>query len=1027
MIVAMALWGIGMSAAEPPPSEPAPDATSIRERIRTVETLEGMEAEVKARMLSLYREALADMEETAQWTDRLRQTEKRIEQAPKDLKTIRGLLAVPEKDVSAPSKGDSTEIRSRVAAAETVLQEKREALNRAEEELKQRYVVTVEHPRQVLEDQRELASVSERMVGLSLKDMANEENLAENLRWKVRGQLLRVRIQARETEREFYEGHGELLLVRRDLAARELDGATARVDMLRRALNNLQDAEKRAAEKEAERASAGLSELAPALRDVAAVNADLALRRALIQPRISEAESRLQSVSAQLARLESEFENLKSEGEGSRSSRNFGVLARSFRSTLPDPRALIRERDRLRDDIDEAQFSAVELQQQRGALTDLGARAKQILESLPPEDARHPGIDTDIVRLLRQRRELLFQLWDDTNQLIKNLVALDIRQGMLADRVETSLRFIDERILWTPSRRPLSLADATTVGKGLKSFFLPAFWKSMAGDLIRVPVRDGLRLILLLLVFLGIWRARRPIRRHLAEIATRVSSPASARFRDTVFTSLYVLVLALPWPLLTAGIGFSLTSSAETGDPARALGVGLVDMAGLWYSLVLIRQIAHPDGLAGRHFHWPLDALSPLRDRLLRLLATALPLAFFTAFTQSFPNDAGREVLGMIGFIAGMGVASIFLHRTLHPAGGVFSSWLARHPGSGANRFRYLWFGAVLLVPPVLAVLAGMGYPFTALCLCSQLWRSLLVVLAAVWLHALCIRWLRLARVKLVLERAAQSASGETPPAPEEDFSLPEISERARRIMVSFIIVATFFLLLGIWSQELPALTMLRQIPVWPGGMTLADLGSAALAVVITVIATRNLPGLLDIGVLQYLPLEPGTRYAILTLTRYGLGTAGAVTAFGLAGLRWSQVQWIVAAVTFGIGFGLQEIFANFISGLIILFERPIRVGDTLTIGGVSGTVTRIRIRATTIRDWDRKELVIPNKMFVTGEIINWDLTETTLRVVVPVGVAYGSDTRLVRELLLKAAHDCPLVLKDPPANAFSSNSGKAA
>jgi potassium efflux system protein len=84
-------------------------------------------------------------------------------------------------------------------------------------------------------------------------------------------------------------------------------------------------------------------------------------------------------------------------------------------------------------------------------------------------------------------------------------------------------------------------------------------------------------------------------------------------------------------------------------------------------------------------------------------------------------------------------------------------------------------------------------------------------------------------------------------------------------------------------------------------------------------------------------------------------------------GVQWSQLQWLVAALGVGIGFGLQEIVANFISGLIILFERPVRVGDIVTVGDTDGVVTKIQIRATTIRNWDRKELLVPNKEFVTG------------------------------------------------------------
>jgi potassium efflux system protein len=121
-----------------------------------------------------------------------------------------------------------------------------------------------------------------------------------------------------------------------------------------------------------------------------------------------------------------------------------------------------------------------------------------------------------------------------------------------------------------------------------------------------------------------------------------------------------------------------------------------------------------------------------------------------------------------------------------------------------------------------------------------------------------------------------------------------------------------------------------------------------------------------------------------------------------------------VAAMTVGLGFGLQEIFANFVSGLIILFERPIRVGDVVTAGDVTGAVTKIRIRATTITNWDRKELIIPNKEFVTGRVMNWTLSDQVNRVTINVGVAYGTDAATVLEILEQIAEEHPQILDDP-------------
>jgi len=131
-----------------------------------------------------------------------------------------------------------------------------------------------------------------------------------------------------------------------------------------------------------------------------------------------------------------------------------------------------------------------------------------------------------------------------------------------------------------------------------------------------------------------------------------------------------------------------------------------------------------------------------------------------------------------------------------------------------------------------------------------------------------------------------------------------------------------------------------------------------------------------------------------------------------------------VAALSVGLGFGLQEIFANFVSGLIILFEKPVRIGDVVTIGNLSGTVSRIRIRATTITDFDHKEIIVPNKTFVTDQLLNWSLSDTVTRVTIRIGVEFGSDLEQVRALLFQAARENPRVLKDPEPQVFFLNFG---
>ena len=206
--------------------------------------------------------------------------------------------------------------------------------------------------------------------------------------------------------------------------------------------------------------------------------------------------------------------------------------------------------------------------------------------------------------------------------------------------------------------------------------------------------------------------------------------------------------------------------------------------------------------------------------------------------------------------------------------------------------------------------------------------------------------------------------------------------------------------------------------------ITLADIGLALLLLIATLATFRNLPGLIEILILQRLPLDAGSRYALTTVLRYMIIILGLLAASTAIGFSWSSIQWLAAALTFGLAFGLQEIFANFISGLIILAERPIRIGDTVTIGQISGTVTRIRMRATTITDWDRKELIIPNKTFITGEVINWTLSDATLRLRVPVGVGYGEDIDLAERVLLEVASGNKNILVDPKPSVLFNGFG---
>lgn len=161
--------------------------------------------------------------------------------------------------------------------------------------------------------------------------------------------------------------------------------------------------------------------------------------------------------------------------------------------------------------------------------------------------------------------------------------------------------------------------------------------------------------------------------------------------------------------------------------------------------------------------------------------------------------------------------------------------------------------------------------------------------------------------------------------------------------------------------------------------------------------------------------LDIGARQAIGSITRYMLMFIGLMIIVQAVGINLTTLNVIAGAVGIGIGFGLQNIASNFISGLIILFERPIKVGDRIVVGDVEGDVVEIGARSTTVVTNNNIAIIVPNSNFIAEPVVNWKYTNTKVRFEIPVGVAYGSDVRLVEKLLLEVAQENPDVLSNPP------------
>jgi small-conductance mechanosensitive channel len=246
------------------------------------------------------------------------------------------------------------------------------------------------------------------------------------------------------------------------------------------------------------------------------------------------------------------------------------------------------------------------------------------------------------------------------------------------------------------------------------------------------------------------------------------------------------------------------------------------------------------------------------------------------------------------------------------------------------------------------------------------------------------------------------------------------------------LIVTSFLLIIGPWEVSTADLfDTVRNIPfgfkIGEIRVSFQTILAAIVILVLLLVVVRLMQRWLERELLPRTALEPSLQLSIVTI----FGYVGAITAIALAlsglGFDLQKIALIAGALSVGIGFGLQSIVSNFVSGLILLTERPIRVGDSIVVKGEEGWVRRVRVRATEIETFDRASVIIPNSEFITGVVKNWTRANRLGRIVVKVGVGYETDPDRVRDILTDIANAHPQIVQSPPPAAYLVAFGETA
>lgn len=669
----------------------------------------------------------------------------------------------------------------------------------------------------------------------------------------------------------------------------------------------------------------------------------------------------------------------------------------------------------LADEIADLRLYQFELNQRREKLGRPTEYVNRLLAAQPPEQVT-PELRQSLQGIADTRAELLAQLNTELNSLLNEAINLQLNQKQLQDTAKSLRATLEEQMFWIPSNQPLGLDWLRLAPSYLQSQVARVPWSSLTQELLAgLGSRPWVFIPLLLGIGVLLWR-RRFIHQKLQKLHGDIGHYKDDSQLHTPLAVFLYILLALPGSLFLMLCGLALRYDAR-GQNA-ALGSALIQMAEAWLVFYTAYRVLDSGGLAELHFRWARRQVSFLRAQMRKLGVVVMALLAVVSIAEVQPETLAEDVIGIVVVLVCYALMAWLLGKTL----------LSGPRKKAVN----LIIGVAIIALPIALILAvGFGYYYTALRLSDRLIDTLYLVMIWILLEAMSVRWLSVAARRLAYQRAlakrqSQAKEGlEGEILEEPTLDIEQINQQSLRLIRVALLGVFFVALYWVWADLLGVFAYLDNITLYTYAsgtgasavqtpITLLNLLSALILFAITVVLAGNLPGLLEVLVLSRLSLAQGSAYATTTLLSYAIAGLGFVITLSTLGVSWDRLQWLVAALSVGIGFGMQAIFANFISGLILLFERPIRIGDLITIGSITGTVNRIRIRATHITDGDRKAVIVPNQILLTSQVINWTLTDTITRIVLTYNVNRGSDLALVRKLLIQATQENTRVLRDP-------------
>jgi potassium efflux system protein len=715
--------------------------------------------------------------------------------------------------------------------------------------------------------------------------------------------------------------------------------------------------------------------------------------------------------------------------------------------------------------VQDQAFDIAQTEQSIAVLRDARARDSELpgLGGTDARARGSAELASRVAWLLDVRREVQTRLLAEQSRSLSLLLELNAISRTLLAEEQAFADYLRERILWV--RSVAALPEWKHLREAFGWLFLNADWPRTLQESGLAVLRSPVLSILIAAAVSAMLILRRHLTARLVRQGRSAAARGSLGAAAAALITTLLLAAPVPAVLMIASVLISAGSAAIAPATGGALTDVAILAFGLCFILEMVRPHGLAETFlqmppqVSTEVRRILKLFTPI---LLLLVFVCLSFGRHPIDYVRPANDVAlANSLGRAAFIGALLTVYAAAYRLLRPRGIVASALATTESGRLPGGRFLLPIGSAAMLSA--AALAIAGYYLTVLVLVRLTVATAIAGGVVFLITVTCMRWSRLSsdrRLSKVATDAAEEVQDDTLIAADETAGIEKATEDATRFFrfsaaLAFVTISVF-----IWSDVLPSFRVLQRVQLWPemavlndkdfaasvaatpregppaaegtadaaakattpGGrsptanpaqlkvppatgsksssISLADVVTALLIVVGTIILARNLPGLLQFALQRPVP-NSGDRNAISTIIKYLFITAGTGAALRQFGLQWSQIQWIAAAFSFGLAFGLQEVFANFVSGVIILVERPMAIGDFCRFGTNLGTIESIGLRSTRVRAPDRTIITVPNAEFSKREVVNYAKRDRML-IQATLCLRYDTSEDQLRFLLVK-------------------------